>query len=311
MRIRILAAGSAMAAMAGSLAAAADPQLLNLVMPDAKVVSDVNVAQAKITPFGQYVLSQLADSNVEQLTALTGFDPSMDLNEVLCASNGAPNTGLALATGIFHPDKIAALAAKDGGIAETHQGVTIWENPAKTNGVAFLNSGLMAAGDIADIKAAINRQKAPSTLAPSLTSQIPTLSNQYDAWVLTTVPPSSLPHGSVRNPQQDVGGVDIPANVLTQVTGGYAGVKFGSNITVTAQAQTTNAQAATNLAGMLQLLQNLALMQSQQDANAGALAKGVTISAVGTTVNVTATLPEDQFQALAQQKPRSARKQVH
>ena len=299
-------------AMAGSLAATApDPQLLKMVMPDAKVMSDVNVAQAKITPFGQYVLSQLANSNVDQFTALTGFDPSKDLNELLCASNGTPNTGLALATGIFDPTKIAALSAKDGGVTETYHTVTIFENPAKTNGVAFPNMGIMVAGDIADVKAAIDRQTAASSLSQSLTDQLTTVSNlPFDAWVLTIVSPASLPHGTVKNPQQDVGGVNIPANVLTQVTNGYTGVKFGSNITVTAQAQTTSPQTATNLASMLQLLQNLALMQSQQNANAGALAKAVTITADGTAVNVTASLPEEQFQALVQQKPHTAHKVI-
>lgn len=299
-----------MAAMAGSLAAA-DAQLLKLVMPDAKVVSDINVTQAKATPFGQYVLSQLSTSSVEQLTALTGFDPSQDLNELLCASNGTPNTGLALATGIFDPTKIAALAAQDGAVTEPYQGVTILENPAKTNGVAFLNPGIMAAGDVADVKAAIGRQSAPTTLSQSLTNEITMLSNLNDAWALTTMPPSSLSHGTATNNPGEVGGVTIPANVLSQVTRGYAGVKFGSNVTVTAQAQTADAQTATNLASMLQLLQNLALMQAQQNANLGALAKSVTITPDGTAVNVTATLSGDQMQALMQQKPRTARKRVN
>jgi len=36
---------------------AADPQLLNLVMPDVKVMADINVEQAKTSPFGQFVLA--------------------------------------------------------------------------------------------------------------------------------------------------------------------------------------------------------------------------------------------------------------
>lgn len=308
MKVRILVSASLMAASAGLLPAA-DPQLLKLVMPDVKVMSDVNVAQAKITPFGQYVLSQLSSTDLQQLKILAGFDPSQDLNELLCASNGAQNTGLALATGIFDPTLIAQSAAKDGAASETYNGITILEDPKKTHGIAFLNNSLMAAGDVADVKAAIDRQKSPTTLPAAIATQITQLSNQEDAWVLSLVPPSSLPHAPT-NAQGNLGGVTIPANALSQVQSGWAGVKFGSNITITAQAQTTDATTATNLASMLQLLQNLALMESNQNPNLGDLAQSLSITAAGANVNITASLPEEQFQALV--KPRGAvRKRVH
>jgi hypothetical protein len=301
MNLRIFAAASFLSALAGSLPAA-DPQLLKLVMPDAKAVSDVNVAQAKLTPFGQFALGQLANDDVQKLVAETGFDPAKDLNELLCASNGAPNTGLALATGIFDPAKIAALVAKDGAVTETYKGVTILEDPKKGNAVAFLNAGLMAAGDIASVKAAIGRQTAPTTLPDSLMAEITMLSNTEDAWALSTVSPALLHPAAPANKPETIDGVAIPANVFQQVQSGYAGVKFGSNITVTAQAQTADAQSATNLAGMLQLLQNMALMQASQSPDLAAFARSISVTAQGTAVNFSASLPEDQFQKLMQPK---------
>src|ERR1700704_4733374 len=89
---------------------AADPQLLNLVMPDAKVLAGVNVEQAKGTQFGQFILNQLQtqDSEMQKLTALTGFDLRRDVRELLVASDGTPQgkTGLALAKGNFDVGKI-------------------------------------------------------------------------------------------------------------------------------------------------------------------------------------------------------------
>ena len=58
MKVRIVAL-IALFTVSAALSAAADPQLLNLVMPDAQVMAGVNVEQAKTTPFGQYVLSQI------------------------------------------------------------------------------------------------------------------------------------------------------------------------------------------------------------------------------------------------------------
>src|SRR5581483_4432643 len=176
MKPRILVVGFTMSVLAAG-AGATDSQLLKLVMPDVKVMSDVNVATAKSTLFGQFVLSQLPTADVSKLIALTGFDPAQDLNELLCASNGSQGSQLALATGLFDPNKPANLAKQDGAVTELYGPVMIYENPAKTGGVAFLNSGLRAAGDIADVKAAIDRQTAPTTLPKSLTDEIAMLSN--------------------------------------------------------------------------------------------------------------------------------------
>jgi hypothetical protein len=305
MNPRIFAAASLLTALAGSLPAA-DPQLLKLVMPDVKVISDVNVAQAKLTPFGQYVLAQVQNAGAAQVTALTNFDPAKDLTELLCASNGTEGAGLALATGIFDPLKIAAVAAKEGSVSEIYQGVTILEDPKKINGAAFLNTGLLVAGDIANIKAAIGRQTSPTTLSAALLAQIAMLSNTEDAWILSTVPLSTLhpsaPATATTKKPDTVDGIAIPPNVLQQIQSGYAGVKFGANITVTAQAQTSGAQDATNLAGLFQLIQNIAQMQAAQSPDAAAFARSVAVTAQGSTVNLSASMPQDQFQKLVQPK---------
>src|SRR5438477_1276491 len=84
---------------------AADPQLLNLLAPDAKIVAGVNVEQAKGTQFGQYLLNQLQshDAEMQKLIVLTGFDPRRDVREVLVSSDGNPEgkTGIAVAKGNF------------------------------------------------------------------------------------------------------------------------------------------------------------------------------------------------------------------
>src|SRR3954471_18295531 len=111
-----------LAAFSGVLSAA-DPQLLNFVMPDAKVIAGVNVEQAKGTQFGQFVLNQLQtqDGDLQKLVTLTGFDPRRDVRELLVASNGVQDkTGLALAKGQFDVPKITALAILHGVISENY-----------------------------------------------------------------------------------------------------------------------------------------------------------------------------------------------
>src|SRR5580700_5520247 len=111
MNARILTTATLALAITAVLPAkAADPQLLNLVMPDAKILAGVNVDQAKTSPFGVYVLAQFQaqDQHLREFTAQTGFDPTRDLHEVLVASTGsqAHAPALTLARGTFSTDKI-------------------------------------------------------------------------------------------------------------------------------------------------------------------------------------------------------------
>jgi hypothetical protein len=266
------------------------------------------VASAKNSPFGQYVLGQIAPNNQElqKMAVLTGFDPRQDLIEVLAASNGVPagHTGLALASGTFNTSAIIAAATIAGATTTTYHGATIVSDPnpkvTTPSGIAFLSSTIAVAGDLADVKAAIDRQSAPSTIDSGLASQAKSLSASEDAWVVSIVPPPAVPTPKGAAPANGPAQM-IPLNALQQIQSGSAGVKFGTNIVVTAQAQADNAQDAGTLAGMLQLLANMAKMQADKNPQAAALANALNVTSSGSTVNVTFSLPEDQLQKFAAQ----------
>jgi hypothetical protein len=80
------------------------------------------------------------------------------------------------------------------------------------------------------------------------------------------------------------------------------GVKFGNQVVVTAQATADTAQNAQAMADALKLLVNLAQMQAGNDTIAIALVQSVQINASGNILNVSASLPEDQFQQLVSGK---------
>jgi hypothetical protein len=305
MKAQLLSTATFLTVFAGALPAA-DPQLLNLVMPDAKVLAGVNVEQAKGTLFGQYVLTQIqsADHDMQTVVALTGFDPTRDVRETLVASNGTPNSGLALARGNFDVAKLTAAANLKGAVTENYNGVTILEEPKLTHGIAFLDAGTAIGGDIASVKGAIDRQKNPQPLPPAVTVKINQLSNTEDAWVLCIAPPSTLAPA-----RKDVKSGQIPP-VFQTVQSANGGVKFGNNVVFTGQAQTDTAQNATSLADVIKLLINLAQMNAGQNQQAAALAQSVQVSASGNTLNVSLSLPEDQFQQLAKFGQKSGAVQV-
>lgn len=325
MNARILTA-TALAAVLGAVlpARAADPQLLNLVMPDVKVIAGVNVDQAKTTPFGQYVLSQITgqrQQNLQNLINVTGFDPTKDVSELLLATDtvGASatpgtNQGLVLARGTFDPAKIAAAATAGGALTESYGGVTIIEGAKQLAGFAFLSvtspadATYVVAGDIANVKAAIDRQTSPSSLPAALVTKINTWSATEDAWVISTVPPSTLkpPSAAPNVPGLGANGGTAFQNIVD----GAAGVKFGANVVVTIQAEADNAQDATTMSGVLQLLVSVAKMQAAQNAQLAALANGLNVTNENTLVNVTITMPEDQLQQLLSHPRPAARRRV-
>jgi hypothetical protein len=297
MKSQILTA-TLLTAFSGTLSAA-DPQLLNLVMPDAKVLAGVNVDQAKGTQFGQYVLNQLQthDAQMQQLVALTGFDPRRDVSELLVASDGVAGsqTGLALARGSFDVAKITAAATVAGVATEVYNGFTILEEPKKQlAGIAFLNATTVAAGDIANVKGAIDRLKTPQPLPAAVAVKVNQWSNSEDAWGITTVPPDSLvPAGK--------GGAQNPVfNAGQNVQAAAGGVKFGALVVFSGEAQCDTAQNAKTLGDVVQLLINLAQMQANLDPTAAALIKSVSVTTSGNVMKIQASLPQDVFQQLLQ-----------
>jgi hypothetical protein len=298
MNAQILTA-TLLTAFSGALSAA-DPQLLNLVMPDAKVLAGVNVEQAKGTQFGQYVLNQLQtqDAQMQQLVTMTGFDPRRDVRELLVASDGTPGskTGLALARGTFDVAKITAAASLAGVVTEVYGGITILEEPKKQEaGIAFLDATTVAAGDIANVKGAIDRLKTPQSLPAAVAVKVNLWSNSQDAWGITTVPPASLaPTGKTGAPTNPI------VNAGQNVQAASGGVKFGAQVVFSGEAQCDTAQNATTLGDVVKLLVNLAQMQAGQDPNAAALIKSVSVTASGNVVKISASLPQDVFQQMLQ-----------
>ena len=299
MKSQILTA-TLLTAFSGTLSAA-NPQLLNLVMPDAKVLAGVNVDQAKGTQFGQWVLNQLQtqDAQMQKLVTLTGFDPRRDVSELLVASDGVAGsqTGLALAKGAFDVAKITAAATVAGVVTEVYNGVTILEEPKKqAAGIAFLDATTVAAGDIANVKGAIDRLKTPQSLPAAVIVKVNQWSNSQDAWGITTVPPSSLA------PPAQAGAKQNPAlNAAQSVQAAAGGVKFGAQVVFSGEAQCDTVQNAKTLGDVIQLMLNLAQMQSNLDPTAATLIKSMTVATSGNVLKIQASLPEDVFQQLLEQ----------
>ena len=281
---------------AGSLASAADKQLLGLMMPDAKILAGANVVQLRNSPYGQFALSQvpLSDAHFQQFLAATGFDPTRDITEIVAAATDphAGHTGLVAVRGTFDIAHIVEFVKQTGGTVDQSVGVTVLPSPDGQNGIALLDGTLAVIGDLNSVVGAVARRSTPSTLDVALTARAAALSANNDAWVVSILPPPALPGGAAPN------GLNLTA--LQSIQQASAGVKFGANISLSAQAVADTAQNANALADVVRLLVGLAQM-NQPNAQAAqfiTLLKTMSIQTNGTAVELSLAIPEELFEQL-------------
>ena len=288
---------------ASGFAAAADQQLLGLMMPDAKVLAGVNIVQVRNSPYGQYVLSQfpLNDPHFQEFLGATGFDPTRDITEIVAASTDpqAGHSGLVAVRGTFDIVRIVAFVKQmNGTVDQSLGGVTILPSPDGKGGIALLDSTLAVAGDLNSVVAAVARRNSPATLDAGLSARAATLSTANDAWGVSILPPPALPNTPAP------GGLNLNLTALQSIQQASAGVKFGTSINLSAQAIADTAQNANSLADVVRLLVGLAQLNTSSNPQAAQVAnllKTISIQTKGTSVEISLAIPEDLFEQLGPQ----------
>ena len=303
MRLRLLAVSSLLTLAA--VASAADPHLLKLVMPDAKVVSGVDIDKVMGTPFGQFFLSQLPgpDAGFQEFVTATGFDPRRDVHEILMASTGDPakRSGLLIVRADFDAARIVSLFTAMGNTPETYQGVQILSHgaPKKANAVeeafAFIDNSTAVAGDLASVRGAIDRRNsAGGALDAGLSGKIATTSANQDAWVVSIVPISSFANMA---PNKNISGA-LQGDLIKGIQQSSGGVKFGNMIEISGELTARSDQDASSLADVVKFFMNMAQMNAPGQAQLGALLKTLTVNTEANAVKVSVAIPENQVEML-------------
>jgi hypothetical protein len=279
--------------LAAATAVAADQGLMDLVMPEAKVLSGVQVDQSEASPFGQYALSSMqTDPGFIKFITATGFDPRHDLRELLAASTGdASHPTLVLARGAFQPSAIITAATVAGATVANYRGVSMLAGPRSKSVIAFLDSTTAAIGEQAAVQAAIDRRLAGASFSGPLAQKAQDVSSLNHAWFATLTPlPDLLGAGAQVQP-----GISHLAQAVLQASGGLT---LGADaVTLSSEAVTRSPQDAQALVGVLQLLSGMAQPASSAQ-----------FTADGAIVRLTISLPEQQAEQLFRSRPARARK---
>ena len=308
------------AALVQSVALAADPTLLSLVMPDAKVIAGARVDHARNSPFGVYVLThlQLDDPDFLKFMTATGFDPRRDVREVLVASNSLqydPSHWLVLAKGAFNPERIEGVAQANGGMVTKHQGINILSGTTgnSANGdlkpiqgaIAFLDSSTAVMGDVPGVEAAIDRRRASTST--KLAVKVQQVSTNYDFW-FTTLAPLSEFAGAMPDPNLSNA---MKGNLLGGIQQTSGGVKFGQNVQFYAEAVTRSPQDAAALVDVVKFVAGLIQTNRQNDktaAQVSTLLDALQTTTQGNVMTMTLTIPEATLEQMmsAMRQDRSA-----
>ncbi len=281
-----------------ALALAADPGLLSLMPPDVKAVAGIEVAQARSSAFGQFLLSRMAP---------TGFDPSQSVTEIVAASDGGPKTSashwLIAGTGAFDVQKLTAAAQAGGGTVSSFNGLTIVTRPAqgKAQGptsIAFLDASTGVMGDIASVQTAIQQWQSKAPANSALLDKVNQVSGNQDFWFVTLVSPSQFTAGlpAANGLAQGNGAALLAA--INQLSGG---VHFGDTVTLSAQAVARSDKDAQALADVVRFAASLTQLNRQNNPTAGQLATlldGLDLKTAANVTTLSLAIPEQDLEQL-------------
>jgi hypothetical protein len=296
---------------------AADPGLLRLVMPDAKVVAGLQVDRTRDSVFGQFVLShmQLDEPGFNRFIVETGFDPRRDVRELVIASNWESSTPqsrwLVMAKGVFDTQKIRRTAEGAGALVTHFQGADLYSysgrgTPDSDNAIAFLDASSAVMGDMASVKAAITRQQSTAPASSNLLKKVGDLSAKNDFWFVTLVPLSEFA-GAMPDP--NVSGA-MKGNVLTAINEASGGIRFGDTVTISAQAVTRSEKDALALVDVLKFVVSMLQLNRQDNAVAGQVSNmldTLDTKTAGNVMTMSLAIPEQQLERMIDSLQRPAR----
>lgn len=289
----------------GGRALAVDGSMLNLLMPDAKFITGVDVERTRNSPFGQYFLKQMAahESGLRRFVEMTGVDPRRDVFEVVMASSaiGASSAlsagagSMVIVRGSFDPSKLTQMAGAHGSPATSYNGTQVFQTGkgADSAWVGFLGN-LLVAGPEGGVKSAIDRYRGAKKGDPLLVARIQAASSKHDAWILTTLSPAAFAGSLSSNP--NIKGA-MAGDLVQGIESVTAGMKFGANVIMSGEAITRSDKDASALVDVMQFFATMAQSNGAKSGPMGLL-DGVQMTAAGRTVKFSLSTPEREFEKL-------------
>lgn len=249
-----------------ALAAAADPEMMSLVMPDASTVMEVDLAKIMASPVGSFMkqafhqgaaaqlkleLAKAKPPFQEQLAALAEIDWSQEVQDIVIArGSGKHPPSLILVRTSLDLARIQAIKELSGDVTQ-YEGVPMLSSSRPDGGViAFLDGSIVAIGQMGDVKSAIQRRGQHTALPAALAAQVAKYSRN-DLWWASTeiVTAPALPPTAPKSPL-----VAQAAKFFEKVAGLNGGLRFSPDFDFSADIEAHTEKGAGELAEGLRSL---------------------------------------------------------
>ncbi len=297
-----------------ALSASSGPNELTYVPADATVVAYADVKAIMNSGLRQR-LKQTMQMHEEQgqkeFQEQTGIDIENDIDYVVAAMTtmtpSGPPAGLVIANGRFDVVKLEALATEHGGTVEQYNGKRLVVGPSSidVNGeqkplphqitMAFLEPGVVAVGESATVKHAIDTQMSTQTIRKNdeMMDLVGEIGNSNNVWAVGRFDAIA---SQAKLPEQVAS--RIPAvkwfAVAGHVNGGISG---------TLRAEARDDLSADNLRDVVRGFLALGRMQAQSDPKAAAMLQSLQLTGTGKTVQLSFAVPSEVLDMISPKPP--------
>ncbi len=282
------------AAFLPGLAGAADRAMLELLMPDAQFVVDIQLARLAGSPIGQAVRTQ-ARQQLQNVPS--GWQaPMLDFSrvdwlqytqEVIVAGKGGQGkdaVALAVVRGHLDAARLESLHVLDGARSE-YLGVTILSPRHGKAVVAFLDGSIAVGRAAAEVVAALSPRGRNGPLPGILAGGLERFADRYDAWIVS----AGLPAVPAKSPAR------AAAPGLDGLEAFNGGLRLTPDLEISADLTMRSDQDAAALANSMRLFPAAVVPQGGLSLNQ------LTFKADGRHVSILVSAPEKELLAAIKQ----------
>ncbi|MGH9371428.1 MAG: hypothetical protein ACRD15_07850 [Vicinamibacterales bacterium] len=279
------------------LDASTGPTELAYIPADAAVIAYADVGAIMNSELRQRIKAAMPahEQGQEEFQRETGIDIERDIQYVVAAVTPGTKSGLLVARGNFNPTLLESLAVQHGGTVETYRDKRLISkgdlgHEGANGTLAFLEAGLVAIGDTATVKRAIDAQLSATSVTSN--DEIMTLVSQIEqgnnAW---SVGRFDVLTSQARLPEQ-IQRQMPPVNWFAaagHINGGVSGM---------VRVEATDDAAAELLRRQVNGALAFGEMMGRSDPRAAAALQTVQMSGTGKTVQLSFTVPAEILQMM-------------
>lgn len=290
------------------------PNELSYVPPDSAVVAYADVQAVMSSHFRQKLREAIPvqESERNDFEQKTGIDVERDVQYVIAAMGAdvaEGNTGVVLARGNFDQGRLEALAREHGGQVQDYRGKKLLvvthdtedrdvaeegsrpRHPHNKGAMAFLEPGLIAVGDEAGLKRAVDAHQNGQNISGNeeMMRLVADIEPGSNAWAVGRF-------DALRNRERLPEQVN---NQLSAVKWFAATGHVNGGVSGTFRAEARDEAAAENLRDVVRGLLALAKLQGGSDPRAAAVVQSLQLGGTGKTVVLSFTVPAEVIDLIA------------